>query len=266
MEYRITNHSHSKNFTIIPNELLQSGELSPFALGLLCYLLSLPSLWNTTAARIAEHFGEKEVRILRSLREIIDAGYCKRVPIRAGGRLRGQQYYITDIKGDFAEPEIFRPTEISDPQNLQTTENSDPQKNGGSVINNINQDKNIYNSEKNIGDNAPARIPKKSRSQSCLFEDSEIATWEAFVSKFGTDEYAGADLQYYYGTIKDWAAAKGAKYKDWIAFVRNWMRRDHKEGRLVRTQQNNPGGMQDWQYEAIMRDRAMDDDSLWRQD
>lgn len=260
MEYRITNHSHSKNFTIIPNELLQSGELSPFSLGLLCYLLSLPSLWNTTAMRIAEHFGEKEVRILRSLREIIEAGYCKRVPIRAGGRLRGQQYYITDIKGDFSEPDIFRPTEISDPQKLQTSENSDPQKNGGAVINNINQDKNIYNSEKNIGDNAPARIPKKSRSQSCLFEDSEIATWEAFVSKFGTDEYVGADLQYYYGTIKDWAAAKGAKYKDWIAFVRNWMRRDFKDGKLVKVQ-SSPG---DVLSEGAKQYLAMGmEDELW---
>lgn len=95
---------------------------------------------------------------------------------------------------------------------------------------NINPDGN------HIGDDAPARIPKKSRSQNCLFEDSEIATWEAFVSKFGTDEYAGADLEYYYGTIKDWAASKGARYKDWVAFVRNWMRRDFKDGKLVRVQ------------------------------
>lgn len=91
------------------------------------------------------------------------------------------------------------------------------------------------NNEANINPNSK-HISSKRPARAVLFEDSEIATWDAFVSKFGTDEYAGADIRYYYDTIKDWAAAKGAKYKDWIAFVRNWMRRDFKDGKLVKVQ------------------------------
>ncbi len=130
---------------------------------------------------------------------------------------------------------------------------------------------------KNIGDNCISnnfikdisfadakevtRKPSKSSNSLTTFDNSVIATWEKFSEAFGTDEYAGADIRYYYDTIKDWAAAKGAKYKDWIAFVRNWMRRDFKEGKLVRV-----GGfdsLEQWKKDMILRDRANDAEELW---
>ena len=266
MEHEIINHRHLRNYTVIPNEILQTTDLSFFAKGLLCYLLSLPEDWKVQAGTIAQRFKETEAKVLRGLKELIEVGYCKRTPLRKDGRLRGQRYQITDIRGDFSDPLIFGGSaQNSAPSIFQTSENTDPQKNGGSVQNIIDENKvNISIIQSKEGETRDARPKKNTRYK--FFENSEIAKWEDFEKTFGTDEYAGADIRHYYDTIKDWATAKGAKYIDWIAFVRNWMRRDYKEGRLVRTQQNNPGGMQDWQYEAIMRDRAMDDDSLWRQD
>lgn len=108
-----------------------------------------------------------------------------------------------------------------------------------------------------------ARKPSKSSNSLTTFDNSAIATWEKFSEVFGTDEYAGADIRYYYDTIKDWAAAKGARYKDWIAFVRNWMRRDFKEGKLVRQKPANglPGNLSedDLYYLQMMHD----DGDLW---
>ena len=141
------------------------------------------------------------------------------------------------------------------------------QKNGnagtGEPIPNIDTDINPDSNQIEV--TREARKPSKSSNSLITFDNSAIATWEKFNEVFGTDEYAGADIRHYYDTIKDWAAAEGAKYKDWIAFVRNWMRRDYKEGKLVRIQQPTglPGNLQPWEYEMIVRDRANDAQELW---
>ena len=95
---------------------------------------------------------------------------------------------------------------------------------------------NIFPDDKKIGDDAPARTRKYSRSLYHSFEESEVATFDAFVSKFGTDEYAGVDLNYYYHYIKAWADSKGAKYRDWVAAIRKWLLKDYREGKLVKVQ------------------------------
>lgn len=144
---------------------------------------------------------------------------------------------------------------------LQETENAvaESGKPIPDIIANINPDSN------QIEVTREARKPSKSSNSLTTFDNSVIATWEKFSEIFGTDEYAGADIRYYYDTIKDWAAAKGARYKDWIAFVRNWMRRDFKEGKLVK-QKTAAGALEPWQYKEILRQRMNDDDSLWSTD
>ena len=136
----------------------------------------------------------------------------------------------------------------------------------GEPIPNINTDINTDNKQIEVetrGARTQQIIPQKQKrvSRNKSFEDSEIARWEDFEKTFGTDEYAGADIRHYYETIKDWATAKGAKYIDWIAFVRNWMRRDFKDGKLVRV-----GGfdsLEQWKKDMILRDRANDAEELW---
>ena len=263
MEHEIINHRHLRNYTVIPNEILQTTDLTFFAKGLLCYLLSLPEDWKVQAGTIAQRFEETEAKVLRGLKELIEVGYCKRTPLRKDGRLRGQRYQITDIRGDFSDPLIFGGSaQNSDQAIFQTSENTDPQKNGGSVQNIIDTYKVNRSSEQNKeGETRDARIPTKKNGRYKLFENSEIAEWEDFEKTFGTDEYAGADIRHYYDTIKDWATAKGARYVDWIAFVRNWMRRDFKDGKLVRV-----GGfdtLEQWKKDMILRDRANDAEELW---
>jgi hypothetical protein len=277
MERIIINHSHSKNFTIIPNEILQATDIPFFTKGVLCYLLSLPSNWKVSVSHLASHFGESEYKMTRALKDLISLGYCQRIDAHGEhGRFNGQIYKITDIRWDFSEPTVLKSDGVApateypksaDPVIFaDTVESTDTAKNEGSIKNkeDINN-KNIYKNkqeEKKRGVNAlnPHDEPL------CLFSDSRFADFEKFATEFAGDDFAGVDIRYYYEVLSNWSASKRAKKNDWIATAKNWMMRDYKEGRLVRTQQNNPGGMQDWQYEAIMRDRAMDDDSLWRQD
>lgn len=233
MEHVIINHSHSKNFTVIPNELLQSGEIPPFSLGVLVYLLSLPTIWNTSAAKIAGHFGEKEVRVLRALKDLIELGYCKRVPYREDGKLRGQKYFITDIRNDFSDPTIFGGTAEAEGQKSQTSEISDPQKNGGSEIKDISiERKNISGSEKKHTNTC-----ESTDECLCLFEKSKFNDFNKFCQHFAGDDYAGVDLRHYFEAVKNWSASKRVKRNDWIATARSFMHRDHERGGVVRVRQ-----------------------------
>lgn len=257
MEHTIINHSHFKNYTVIPNNVLQDTELSPYALGILCHLLSMPSGWNISAAKLAEKFGEKECRIVRALNDLIGLGYCKRVPFRSGGKLRGQQYFITDVRNDFAEPGIFSSQENSEVREKQTSEISDPGKNIGSDKINID-DKKV---------NISFRENKEAQSTDeplCLFKNSRFADFEKFSQQFAGDDYAGVNIRHYYEAVKNWSASKRVKRNDWIATARGFMHRDNNEGKLARIT-GLPGNMEPWQYKAIQRSMELDDDELWAQ-
>lgn len=257
MEHTIINHSHFKNYTVIPNSILQATDIPLYAMAVLCHLLSMPNGWNVSVAKLAERFGEKECRIVRALNDLIALGYCKRVPFRSGGKLRGQQYFITDVRNDFSDPEIFSSQENSECRNSQTAEISDPSKNIGS-------DKIYIDNEKvniSLGENKEAQSTDEPL---CLFKNSRFADFEKFSQQFAGDDYAGVNIRHYYEAVKNWSASKRVKRNDWIATARGFMHRDNNEGKLARVT-GFPGNMEEWQYKAILRDRELDDDSLWAQ-
>lgn len=223
MEHLITNHRHYRDFTIIPNELLQREDLSIFSRGLLCYLLSLPEDWRINVSVLSEKFQESERKILVSLKELIELGYCKREPRRIDGKLAGQHYFITDIPFDFSAPQ--KNDGAASQQNSRPTEIPAPQKNDGAE------------KEYSLFDKEDIEINKEksknTRERFCLFENSKFFDIDAFRAEFVNDEkYAGADFDYYYECIKNWSASSGAKKYDWIATARNWMLRDFNDGKL----------------------------------
>lgn len=230
MEHTIINHSHFKNYTVIPNSILQATDIPLYAMAVLCHLLSMPNGWNVSVAKLAERFGEKECRIVRALNDLITLGYCKRVPFRSGGKLRGQQYFITDVRNDFSDPEIFSSQEKSECRNSPTTEISDPQKKQGS-------EENIYNNNNNnINISRENKEAQSTDEPLCLFKNSRFAEFEKFSEQFTGDDYAGVNLRHYYEAVKNWSAAKRVKRNDWIATARGFMLRDFNEGKLVRVQ------------------------------
>lgn len=91
-EETIQRGSHSKNFTSLGNELLQTRRISLAAKGLLVELLSRPTDWKVCVKQLTQPgvLGGKKVR--RLLRELIDAGYVKDKERRGGG---SEPFYYT---------------------------------------------------------------------------------------------------------------------------------------------------------------------------
>lgn len=233
MEHLITNHRHYRDFTIIPNELLQREDLSFFSRGLLCYLLSLPDDWRINVSVISDKFQESERKILVSLKELIELGYCKRDPRRIDGKLAGQHYFITDIPFDFSDPS--KNEGAAKQQNSRPAEIPAPQKNEGAE------------KEYSLFDKEDIEINKEksknTRERFCLFENSKFFDIDAFKAALQDEAEAGIDVEYYYYAVKDWSASKGAKKYDWIATARNFMRGDTDTKRLHTIQDDDNANM-----------------------
>ena len=258
MEHEIFNHRHYRDFTIIPNEILQARDIPPYTLGILCHLLSLPDSWVVNIGALARRFGDSEAKISRALKDLITLGYCKRTPKRENGKVCGQRYQITDIRNDFSDPSIFRGAENEKTE----AETSVSVENGVGNNKNINN-KNIYIKNININKQEEKKSGVNSSNPHdeplCLFADSRFSDFEKFAAEFAGDDFAGVDIRYYYEVLSNWGASKRAKKNDWIATAKNWMMRDFKDGKLVRCQPV----MEDWKREMIMRDRANDAEELW---
>jgi len=65
-----------------------------------------------------------------------------------------------------------------------------------------------------------------------LFKDDEFSDFEKFRNEFKDGEFKDADLKYYFDSFMDWSNSKGEKKIDWIATIRNGMRKDLKENKL----------------------------------
>lgn len=87
-----------KNFTILPNDLIQNEKLSYSARGLLEFMLSLPEDWGFNVAYLVKKSpNEGETKIRNYLKEIKKAGYIRIVPAkRKGGRFNGNDWIVAD--------------------------------------------------------------------------------------------------------------------------------------------------------------------------
>lgn len=69
---------------------------------------------------------------------------------------------------------------------------------------------------------------EKRKNTPCLFVNCDFAEFDKF--KAALPEWDEATCLAYWEAARDYSAAKGAKYVDWIAAVRNWKRKDDREG------------------------------------
>ena len=91
------------HFTIIPNDLLQSSEISARALGILVKMLSMPDDWRAQTKWLATH-GKDGIEGIRSaLKELERLRYMKRIKAGQGerGRFISTVMLFTDTPGIF---------------------------------------------------------------------------------------------------------------------------------------------------------------------
>ena len=255
MDTKIFRHNSGESYTVLSNSLLQDTNINFFTKGLLIYLLSLPKTWEISVAQIADKFGEKESRILKAFRELIDLGYCVRKAYHENGRLKGQHYYISDVAGSFAsvlnsaktekaedkEQSLFSDTapiknsvaENTDHCKNSVAENTDHCKNGGSY-NKVNNNKEKINNQYN-------------KNKKTLFSENPVlSNVDEVLSRFSSVEYESIDVLYYYHAVKDWSESSNTKRTEngWISTIRNFMRSDRDANKLHLKNQTTmqPGG------------------------
>ncbi|MGN0162269.1 MAG: helix-turn-helix domain-containing protein [Candidatus Ornithomonoglobus sp.] len=82
MKYRISN---KYNYTVISNTCIRDKNLSLKAKGLHTLMMSLPDNWEYSIRGLTAICKESKTAVMSALRELIDAGYVKRVKIQSAG-------------------------------------------------------------------------------------------------------------------------------------------------------------------------------------
>ena len=68
-----------RHYTKLPNDLLRDKDLTPEAIGLLCYLLSHVDNWRVTQSQLSKHFSCTPARIRNIAACLEQTGYIRRV-------------------------------------------------------------------------------------------------------------------------------------------------------------------------------------------
>ena len=97
MVARIKVEKKQTNFTIVPNEILQSKDLSLQAKGLIAQCLSFPDNWNYSINGLVAVVKEGKTAVMNTIKELERHGYVKRNRIHdENGKFAGIEYVITD--------------------------------------------------------------------------------------------------------------------------------------------------------------------------
>lgn len=93
------------NYTVIPNEILRSTNLSWQAKGLMCYLLSLPDDWVLYKEELHSHSSDGRHCTRSSFKELENNGFILSVEVRNElGQFKGYNYIVYEIPTNKSEP------------------------------------------------------------------------------------------------------------------------------------------------------------------
>lgn len=95
--FEVIRVNKTENFTVISNIHLRDDRLSLKTKGLMTVMLSLPSeKWDLSIAGLATITHEGQSSIRTCLKELENAGYFEKYPIREGGRIRKWGYVLNE--------------------------------------------------------------------------------------------------------------------------------------------------------------------------
>lgn len=100
---------HNKDYTCLSNFVFKDKSLSLKAKGLLCLMLSLPDEWNYSVSGLASLSSDGETSVRTAIKELENAGYVKREPVRQGGKIVDWNYDIYEQPLDDGNPPVENP-------------------------------------------------------------------------------------------------------------------------------------------------------------
>lgn len=76
-------------------------------------------------------------------------------------------------------------------------------------------------------------VAKSDKSPPHLFKESEIFDKKIFCARLAGTQYENANVDYYHERALNWSESKGAKKKNWLSAIKNWMTEDMTEGHFI---------------------------------
>ena len=234
------NNLLKRDFTQIPNQLINDPKLSRDARFLFVYLCSKPNDWKYHNSVIQKDMGcSKDTRI-KYMKELVSAGWIVVTQKQGqGGKFGGNDITLNPY------PNFTDTVKKPQPKSSAAEE-----KGGGkSTTLNNTDNKQILNSEKKVFEPAEKSAePHKAKPQEpndlfgkapnpkkkTLFKNSLVFDFEIFEKKLTEEKNLGVDINYYYNAIKDWNDIKKVTRDadGWVATARTFMRGDKNKGRL----------------------------------
>lgn len=220
MVARIKVEKKQTNFTIVPNEILQSKELSLQAKGLISQCLSFPDNWNYSINGLVAVVKEGRTAVMNTIKELERYGYVKRNKIHdKNGKFSGIEYVITDY------PNTDNPTtEKPYSENLKMVKTQENQPYAGNpttgkpttdkpIAENLIQNNTIYNNT----------IYKKENNIKNIAFDINIIN--ECISNNNL-EFVNAEEFYNYYSLRDWKTKNGEPITNLKSLLVSWNTRN----------------------------------------
>lgn len=101
----IIRRRYNRNFTVLPNAVLDDDRLSAEAMGVLCYLRGRPADWHVELSHLSERFRIGRDKTQRVVAELVEAGWIKRERTRdpITRAFNGMDYVVYDEPADTSD-------------------------------------------------------------------------------------------------------------------------------------------------------------------
>lgn len=197
---------HKENYTCISNDVFKS-DLSLKARGMLCTMLSLPDDWEFSENGLQEILKDGQTSIRSAIKELEVAGFLSRTRERDENGRMGRCVWIVCDYPRFENPNLVNSNLGNEPQ-LSTKESST---NRPTTKESKREPRHKYGEYSNV-----------------LLSDTDLAKLKA--------EFPN-DWQERIERLSAYMASTGKSYKNHLATIRNWAKRDSEE-RNKRTSRN----------------------------
>lgn len=189
---------HKENYTCISNDVFKS-DLSLKARGMLCTMLSLPDDWEFSENGLQAILSDGQNSVRSAIKELESAGFLSRTRERDESGRMGRCVWIVSDYPHLENPNLVNPNLGNEPQ-LSTKE---PSTNKPTTKESKRETRHKFGEYQNV-----------------LLSDTDLAKLK---TEFPTDWGQRIERLSYY------MESKGVNYKNHLATIRNWARRDEKK-------------------------------------
>ena len=214
---------HKENYTCISNDVFRS-DLSLKARGMLCTMLSLPDDWEFSENGLQAILKDGQTSVRSAIKELEAAGFLSRTRERDESGRMGRCVWIVCDYPRFENPNLVNSNLGNEPQ-LSTKESS--------------------TNKSNTKESKRETRHKYGEYENVLLSDTDLAKLKA---EFPNDWEERIER------LSAYMASTGKGYKNHLATIRNWARRDSES-------QSKRAGRNESRYEKTEEEKQ--DDEAW---